>query len=211
MSTESPIEAAAPVRWILRPHQPELPAEPQARDWLSSELETAIPALLRDPHGRPRLVGSPELEGMDVSWSHSGDQLLIAIGRGVQVGADLERVRPRPRALELAQRFFHPAETAWLLIQPEERREQAFIRLWCAKEAVLKAHGRGIAFGLERFQIGDDGSGELRMLQSDPALGPAVAWRLHEFIPLPGYRAALAWRLWEPPEAEIAAGRTGTA
>src|SRR3546814_6516543 len=63
-------------------------------------------------------------------------------------GADLELLRPRPRALALAERFFVRSETGALLALPAEAREAAFVRLWCAKEAVLKAHGRGLAFGL---------------------------------------------------------------
>src|SRR3546814_11324671 len=62
-------------------------------------------------------------------------------------GADLELLRPRPRALALAERFFVRSETGALLALPAEAREAAFVRLWCAKEAVLKAHGRGLAFG----------------------------------------------------------------
>lgn len=193
MSTDSPIHPQDPVRWILRPLRPELAAEPQARDWLASELEMAVPALGRDEYGRPRLPPLPGFHGLDVSWSHSGDQLLVAIGHGVQVGADLERIRPRPRAMALAERFFHPAESAWLQAQAPEQRELAFIRLWCAKEAVLKAHGRGIAFGLERFLVGPSPERGLQLVQSDPSLGDAQDWYLHEFVPLPGYRAALAW------------------
>jgi phosphopantetheinyl transferase len=49
--------------------------------------------LRRDAHGRPRLDGA--LRAFDVSWSHSGEGLLIALGEGVDVGADLERARLR--------------------------------------------------------------------------------------------------------------------
>src|SRR3546814_19079607 len=65
----------------------------------------------------------------------------------------LELLRPRPRALALAERFFVRSETGALLALPAEAREAAFVRLWCAKEAVLKAHGRGLAFGLDRLEF----------------------------------------------------------
>ncbi|WP_147208902.1 4'-phosphopantetheinyl transferase family protein, partial [Pseudoxanthomonas taiwanensis] len=108
---------------------------------------------------------------------------------------DLERFRPRPRALELARRFFAPAEAEWLQALPAELREPEFVRLWCAKEAVLKAHGRGLAFGLHRleFRAGDPGA-PLRLHACDPGLGAAGDWQLHEWIPQDGYHAALAWR-----------------
>ncbi|MBV2168076.1 MAG: 4'-phosphopantetheinyl transferase superfamily protein, partial [Bdellovibrio sp.] len=85
--------------------------------------------------GRPRL----DHAALDVNWSHSGDGLLVASGAGVRVGVDLERVHARPRALDLARRFFAPAERAWLQAQPAGMRDAAFLRLWCAKEACFKA------------------------------------------------------------------------
>jgi 4'-phosphopantetheinyl transferase len=161
------------------------------REWLGAELALAPEAipLGRDERGRPRLGGA--LQGFDVSWSHSGEGLLVALGEGVDVGADLEQARPRPRALELAERFFHTAEYAWLRGLPEPDRNEAFLRLWCAKEAVVKAHGRGIAFGLDKFGLADL-DGALGMAHEHTALGGP--WALHEWAPRPGYRAAIAWR-----------------
>lgn len=193
MTPMPPAARCGPVRWTQLPHPPGVAAQALARDWLARELEVdrARLSLPRDAHGRPRL--DTTMGGFDVSWSHSGDQLLLALGEGVSVGADLERLRPRPRALELAQRFFAAGETAWLQAQPDAERAAAFVRLWCAKEAVLKAHGRGIAFGLHRFRIGE-AEGALRLLEADPALGAVGDWQLREFSPRPGYHAALAWR-----------------
>jgi 4'-phosphopantetheinyl transferase len=181
------------LRYTWRPHRHGTLAEPLVRAWLATELGTGAAglALERDPHGRPRLRGAQA--GHDVSWSHSGEHLLIALGRGVELGVDLERLRPRPRALELAGRFFHPHEAAWLRDLAAAERELAFVRLWCAKEAVLKAHGRGLAFGLHRLEFGPGAAG-LRLRACDPALGAPGDWSLHESAPRPGYRAALAWR-----------------
>ncbi len=67
------------------------------------------------------------------------------------------------------------------------------MRLWCAKEAVLKAHGRGIAFGLERLEFTADGE-DWALSACDPALGVPADWTLHVFAPAPGYLATLAWR-----------------
>ena len=71
--------------------------------------------------------------------------------------------------------------------------EVAFIRLWCAKEAVLKAHGYGLAFGLDRLAFAETRDG-LSMTQCDADLGAVDDWSLIEFVPAVGYRAALAWR-----------------
>ena len=187
------VPAPAVPRWHWLPWQPGAPAEAAARHWLAPQLQCAPQAipLLRDPHGRPRLALTPDA---DVGWSHSGEGLLLAFGRGIAVGVDLERERPRPRALDLARRFFDPSEAQWLEAQADEAtRAAAFVRLWCAKEAVLKAHGRGLAFGLHRLVFAER-DGVLQLADTDPALGAVGQWQLREFVPHPGYRAALAWR-----------------
>lgn len=183
----------ARLRCAWRSHTADVPAEVQARAWLGELLACppeAVP-LRRDPHGRPRLAG--DATGCDAGWSHSGDRLLLAFGRGVALGVDLERERPRPRALALARRFFAPEEAGWLASLPAPAREPAFLRLWCAKEAVLKAHGRGLAFGLQRLHFAERAAA-LVLADCDPALGAAADWCLREWSPQPGYRAALAWR-----------------
>ncbi len=170
-----------------------IPAEQQARDWLAGRLGCAPDALPlhRTPHGRPCL--SDPFAHDDASWSHSGEGLLVVHARDAVVGVDLEYERPRKNALALATRYFHPAETAWLAAQAADSAcQSAFSRLWCAKEAVLKAHGRGLAFGLDRLQFNEHG-GVLQLHACDAALGVASHWRLREWQPRVGYRAALAW------------------
>ncbi|AIC12405.1 4'-phosphopantetheinyl transferase superfamily protein [Xylella fastidiosa subsp. morus] len=167
--------------------------EPQARLVFSKALgwdPEALP-LGRDVRGRPRFAGP--LSVWDISWSHSGDYLLLALGYGGCLGVDLERERFRPHLLDLAQRFFHPNETAVLGTLDEPARQALFFRLWCAKEAILKAHGAGIAFGLHRLHLAED-EGHLMLVECDAALGAAMAWRIYEWQAAPGYRAALAWR-----------------
>lgn len=180
-------------QWQWLPWSAGRRAEDAVRAWLSPLLACAPEAidLSRDTHGRPRL--GPIHVG-DASWSHSGDGLLMAFARGARVGVDLEREHARPRALALARRFFTPAEAEWLQSQADEAaRSNAFLRLWCAREAVLKAHGRGLAFGLDRLAFAER-DGALALVAADSALGAPGAWRLREFVPQPGYRAALAWK-----------------
>lgn len=166
--------------------------EPAARAWLAARLGHAADALplQRDAHGRPRLG----LPGLDCNWSHSGPHLLVALGSGARVGVDVEAPRPRPNAQAIAERYFHPDEAAALATVPPGKREAAFLRLWCAKEAVLKAHGRGLAHGLARFAIEgfERPGGALAVRPADDGLPPAHAWRLMD-VPVPGAVAVLAW------------------
>lgn len=182
-----PVEAAL----LTRP--PAVAAEPLARAWLAPRLGGApgdLP-LRRDAHGRPRLA----LEGRDCNWSHSGGHLLIALGRGVEVGVDVEVARPRPKALELARRYFHPAEAEELAALGAADRSAAFLRLWCAKEALLKAHGRGLAFGLDRLRFAGFAEATPRLVEADPALGPVAGWQIAGLaVPEAVAVAVVAWR-----------------
>jgi 4'-phosphopantetheinyl transferase len=169
-------------------------AETAAREWIAGLAGRAADEVLieRDARGRPRLAHGPE--GGDVGWSHSGDGLLIAFGTSMDVGVDLERIRPRPNAVALARRFFAQAEADWVASRPAGCVETDFLRLWCAKEAVLKAHGEGLAFGLHRLRLAPGPDGALALVECDPRLGLPVRWRLVEWAPRRGYLAALAWR-----------------
>jgi len=193
------------VRCAWGPYRRGERAEPQARRWLAAQLavdEEAL-GLWRDARGRPHL--GPAHVGLDANWSHSGERLLVALARGARVGADIEWLRPRPRAMTLARRFFTPREAALLAALPAAEAEDWFVRLWCAKEAVLKAHGHGIAFGLEKLEFTREPDG-WRLHACDPALGAPGDWRLHAFTPAPGYLATLAWR--PSPAADVAPGPT---
>lgn len=182
-----------PPRWTWLPLPRGSIAEPIARQWLGSQLELPqdrLP-LRRDEHGRPQLEGA--FHHWDCNWSHSGEGLLVAVGHRVRLGIDLEWIRPRPRALALARRFFTAAEAQALAAMDVAEQEHAFQRLWCGKEAVLKAHGRGLAFGLDRLEFVFTASG-LRLESCAPALGDPAQWSLQELVPAAGYRGVLAWR-----------------
>jgi 4'-phosphopantetheinyl transferase len=127
----------------------------------------------RDAQGRPR-VGSG-----DLSIAHAGRVWLLAASRE-RVGVDIEPLRERGNALELARAHFPAAEADWLARLAPDRRSRAFLRLWCAREAVLKAMGRGLAGGFDAVEFGIDA----RRIR-------AAGWRVIEFVPARGYLGAL--------------------
>lgn len=146
--------------------------------------------LTESAHGRPALDPA-HAGGPDFNWSHSGEHALIAIAHGVSPGVDLERQRPRPKALEIAQRFFCTEETAALAAVPPAQRSAAFLDVWTAKEAVLKAHGRGLAFGLDRLSVAHDHARMcLRRFDGDDV----GAWQLQHLVLGHSLVGALAWR-----------------
>lgn len=146
--------------------------------------------LVEGEHGRPALdTGHGDV--LDFNWSHSGEQALVALARGVSPGIDLEQLRPRANALKIAQRFFTAEEAEWLQALDEDERSAAFLDLWTAREAVLKALGHGIAFGLDRLSFRRDPAG--LVLQQLDGEDPA-AWQLHRLDSGGDAFAMLAWR-----------------
>ncbi|MGH8183015.1 MAG: 4'-phosphopantetheinyl transferase family protein [Rhodanobacteraceae bacterium] len=153
--------------------------------------------------GKPRLqrvsarsghAQRDEADGiLSFNWSHSGDYALIALARGGALGVDIERFGKKLRALEIAQRFFDPAEAVALAALDPAARDHAFIGLWCAKEAVLKAVGEGLSFGLARLAFRRQDAADWELVRVDPALGDSVDWQFIGFDAAPGYRGALAW------------------
>lgn len=151
-------------------------------------------ALAEDPHGKPRLAASISDRELEFNWSHSGDYALVALARGCQLGVDIERLGKNLRALEIAQRFFDPAEAEVLARLESQALDAAFIALWCAKEAILKESGEGLSFGLARLAFRQGAGNAWSLMRIDPALGVRDDWHLEEFAPASGYRGALAWR-----------------
>jgi 4'-phosphopantetheinyl transferase len=136
----------------------------------------------RGEHGKPRMDAA-ELE---FNLSHAGGTLLLGVSRRIALGVDLESTRRKTRpAAELARRFFAPAEAKVLAALPQSLQQDTFLRLWCAKEAALKAHGRGIGFGLDRFEFTLDAAGGVAPAAGNP-------WRVVALAPSPEHVGALA-------------------
>ncbi|AIF46353.1 4'-phosphopantetheinyl transferase family protein [Dyella japonica] len=141
-------------------------------------------------HGRPALAGARR-DTLSFNWSHCQDQALIAVARGVLPGVDLERLRAHPKAVPIARRYFSPDETAALEALSPEQRDRAFLELWTAKEAVLKALGRGLAFGLHRLSIA--GPSDLPVLHRLEG-HEADQWQLHRLALDEQHVGTLAWQ-----------------
>jgi 4'-phosphopantetheinyl transferase len=138
------------------------------------------------PQGKPALPSTP----FHFNLSHSGDLALVAISETIEVGVDVERIRPVRDPLALAERFFTPGEHAELEGMPPQMRLDCFFRLWTQKEALLKATGQGIANGLKHFEVTSrDGGGLARM---DGTTASTATWTLFNWIPRVGYVSACA-------------------
>lgn len=176
-----------------RPHEVAAAAR-EALDRLLRDYTgaTEAPPVLRGAHGKPH---APAAGGLEFNLSHAGPHVLFAFARGQALGVDIERDRPRLSVLGLARRFFDTDEANALEALPEAVRREGFLRLWTRKEAVLKALGQGLNFGLHRlaFSLEPDGTaGPLHRIAEEA--GRVDEWRLQPVRPAAGLVGALAWR-----------------
>jgi 4'-phosphopantetheinyl transferase len=101
--------------------------------------------------GKPYVAGSK----IRFNLSHSGDDALIAIATGREVGIDVERPDGRLSPDELAIQFLTAGERAFVDDAPRDRQLIAFLACWTRKEAWAKAVGTGLSEDLARFDVSD--------------------------------------------------------
>ncbi len=111
----------------------------------------------RKQRGKPVLDASVHDSAIHFSMAKSEDRVLIGFSTSSHIGVDLEPVRRRARhAMGVARRYFSEAEADALAALPEADIDEAFLRVWACKEAVVKASGLGIANQFARFTVDTD-------------------------------------------------------
>lgn len=150
----------APTEWAPGPEEPALPGE-EVHLWLAGlgpgawSSDLALRAVLgrylrEEPDsveiiaaegGKPRLAVRPER--LRFNLSHSGELALIGVS-GLEIGVDVEWVRPRRRALAIAERSLPPAAGAAVRSASEAERPAVFAVHWTRFEARQKCLGLGV-------------------------------------------------------------------
>ena len=156
------------------------------------------------PQGKPDVAASQNSSRLRFNLSHSGELALVAVSRNVELGVDVEQIKPDFAGLEIARRFFSPQECAKLECVLPNARADAFFDCWTRKEAYIKARGGGLSIPLDSFEVAFAPGEEPALLQVRNSHDAPSHWRFHALHPDPGYKAALAvegddheLRLWE--------------
>lgn len=104
--------------------------------------------------GKP-YVTNPGANWLRFNMSHSGDQALIGVANGREVGVDIERVQPELADPSLAG-LFTPAEQRTLASLTRDEYVRQCFWLWTRKEAVVKGLGIGLMAPLDGVDVLDD-------------------------------------------------------
>lgn len=123
---------------------------------LGARLPHAEIEIVPDPYGRPRAEGLWSVTlgtqpVVSIAHSHGAAVALATLHPGHLVGIDLESLSHRREDFEAIA--FSPDERGLLAAMPRDSRQEWALRMWCAKEALGKALGRGLSAGLLAFHI----------------------------------------------------------
>lgn len=137
---------------------------------------------------------------LSFNLSHSHDLALYAIAGTRAVGVDVELVRPEIAIQHIPEHFFSRSEVAALRSLPLDEQPLAFCQFWTCKEAAAKARGEGLTLSLDHIEVSVEPDTPPRLLRVTGSADEAARWSLYNFVPAPGYVAALAveghdWRL----------------
>eukprot|EP01111_Echinosteliopsis_oligospora_P013721 TRINITY_DN4994_c2_g1_i2.p1 TRINITY_DN4994_c2_g1~~TRINITY_DN4994_c2_g1_i2.p1 ORF type:complete len:457 (-),score=110.69 TRINITY_DN4994_c2_g1_i2:64-1434(-) len=115
--------------------------------------------LSRTSEKKPYLVNLPDGSNFNFNVSHAGDWVVLGAENDDIIGVDVMDVKIPGR--QSAQEFFHTMRemftgAEWRVIkEPSSEKDQVaqFFRIWCLKEAYIKAVGVGLGFDLKRAQF----------------------------------------------------------
>ena len=107
--------------------------------------------LCSNRHGKPLL---PAHLGISFNLSHAGNRGLIAIGKGIEIGVDIEELRMPTDLRGLANSIFSAEELRALGGLPDSELRATFFTCWTRKEAYLKALGVGLTIEPSSVTVG---------------------------------------------------------
>ncbi|MET0547014.1 MAG: 4'-phosphopantetheinyl transferase superfamily protein [Caulobacterales bacterium] len=191
-ATLSDDEKARAARFVFEKHAARYRAgRTQLREILASYLDVGPSeiAFQYGANGKPDLA--PALNStLRFNLAHSEDLAALAITRDVQIGLDIEYVRPIEDGV--ARHHFSPKEYADLSSLQSEGWRDGFFRCWTRKEAVIKALGDGLSLPLDSFDVTLLPTEPARLVRNAFDAAAPSEWMLHHFEPAKGCMGAIA-------------------
>jgi 4'-phosphopantetheinyl transferase len=150
-----------------------------------------------------RQHGRPTTPGLELSISHSGERVAIALTRSAPVGIDVESGESLGTGdgSALWPQVLCATERDAIAALPPGRRRDALLVVWTRKEALLKASGDGLGIAMSTLEVSAAGRPPA-LLKGTPALPPPAEVTLRGLEPGDGYRAAVAVFAAEPVSVE---------
>jgi 4'-phosphopantetheinyl transferase len=149
--------------------------------WAAKSLARTLPGyrqfapcdieVRNSPDGSPYLClpgGDPAPDCLSISHSHQFALAAMALGPGIRVGVDLEKIEPRTN--EFVEDYFTSAERGLVGSFPAEARDMVSTLIWSAKESMLKALQVGLRWDTRQVEV-------LRVEGLAPSLPEVGQWQ----------------------------------
>jgi 4'-phosphopantetheinyl transferase len=143
-------------------------------------------------HGRPEICNDGPGAGLiSFNLSHSRHFVVLGVTRELPLGVDTEDCGTREPPLEIADRFFAPAEVLELRSLAPSDQLKRFFQYWTLKESYIKARGLGLSIPLHKFSFHFPAAGRVTLATQPSLEDPAERWRFWQFQVSPAHLIAV--------------------
>lgn len=171
-----------------------------AHAWLRRLLGTRLGVrpeaveLVYGTYGKPALAPRFAASALHFNLSCSQNLAACVFTSGREIGVDIERILPLAAVAPIGDRFFSQREQASYHALSELDKALGFFNCWTRKEAFIKALGVGLSLPLDTFDVTLAPGEPARILRVGTSSGEHCGWKLHSFVPYPGFVGAVAVR-----------------
>lgn len=152
------------------------------REWVFSANAYGCPEIA-NPQGREVFLS--------FNLSHTGSLIVLGVTKRRALGVDVENFRAREVSIDIADRFFAPAEVAALNNVPPQQQQYRFFEYWTFKESYIKARGMGLSLALDKFSFHFPHDRALEITIDQELADDAARWQFWQFQPRPEYLVAI--------------------
>ena len=145
-------------------------------------------------HGKPFALINGLPASISFNVSHSGSHGLVAVAPKGRLGVDVEERAPRRNLKNLIEGVFSPRERAELESLHGCQKLHAFFRFWTIKEALVKAHGKGLSMKVAELEVPEDMRRGATKSVCQFAQIPDASWCLED-IGTKDFAAAIAYEV----------------
>lgn len=145
-------------------------------------------------YGRPEISQPTTAGRLRFNLSHTRGLAAVAVTWDRDLGVDVESIDRRNSTLQIARRFFAPAEVDELMSFPRGEQGWRFFDYWTLKESYIKARGMGLAIPLDQFAFCTQARPHVTIAFTPPLEDDPAAWQFFQDSPSPRHRLALGIR-----------------
>lgn len=117
------------------------------------DLENTKIEICHGKYGKPYLKQIEKESAIQFNVSHSGSVVVLAFVNFNNIGIDVEQIDPFFEYEDIVRSFFSKEEIEYV---QRKKSSEAFYQLWTAKEAYLKAIGKGLIEEMPSFLISNN-------------------------------------------------------